>query len=211
MSHPSSSETLSDGLFGYDTDVRKARGENLREDVQDWLGNVGPGGEQRVLDPGYGRDAPVVPLATRIKAVTAATGLPVALLDTGPAPYRMRGLTNLVGGLVRYTGIEARYPDGRDVAMRWPIPSDEPPATEETRQAAESCPLFTDGLLIVDGTQVPATVYRPVRSGAVPTWVAEVGGWYVSVRGTTYDGTRVRLVGADRKPGPGHPRRTGAT
>uniref|UniRef100_UPI002F917C02 hypothetical protein n=1 Tax=Kitasatospora sp. NBC_01519 TaxID=2903576 RepID=UPI002F917C02 len=199
------SRTVADEPSAYDTEVRIARGEILRQDVQDWLDPVG-----RVLDPGFGRTAPTVPLAARIEALAAATGLPVALLDTAAAPDRIRALTGVVGGLVRYTGVETRYRDGRDVAVRWPDPWDNPPAMEETRQLVESCRLFTDGLLIVDGSQVPATVHRPVRGGAT-TWVAEVGGWYVSARGATHDGTRIRLVGADRKPGPGRPRHDGAT
>ncbi|MFE7525339.1 hypothetical protein ACFU7Y_06420 [Kitasatospora sp. NPDC057542] len=203
---PSSSHAVTDEPSGYDTDVRIARGENLRHDAQDWLDPVG-----RVLDPGFGRTAPTVPLVARIEAVAATTGLPVALLDTAVAPHRIRALTGLVGGLVRYTGTETRYRDGREVAVRWPEPWDEPPAMEETRQAVGSCRLFEDGLLIVDGAQVPATVYRPVRGGAAMTWAAEVGGWFVSVRGPAHDGTRVHLVGADRKPGPGRPRHDGAS
>ncbi|MFJ6140199.1 hypothetical protein [Kitasatospora sp. NPDC092286] len=203
--------TLADEPSGHEDDERTARHENLLQDVQNWLEPVAPDGAHRVLDPGFGQAVPAVALAARAEAVSAATGLPVALLEDAPAPHRSEALTDLVDGTVRYVGARARYRDGLHVTVRWPDPADEPPATDEVRQAATSCALFNDGLLVVDGTPLPATVYRPGRGAPVITRAAMARGWYVSVHGPDRDGIRVQLKTVNRAPGPGLPRRGNAT
>ncbi|MFE4512639.1 hypothetical protein ACFRMQ_00365 [Kitasatospora sp. NPDC056783] len=203
--------TRADEPSGHEDHERSAHHENLLKDVQDWLAPVAPDGAHRVLDPGFGQSVPAVALPARAQALSAATGLPVALLEDAPAPHRIEALTDLVDGTVRYVGVRTRYRDGLHVTVRWLNPADEPPASDELRQAAASCSLFDDGLLVVDGTPLPATVYRPRHGAPVITRAAMARGWYVSVHGPDRDGIRVRLEAADRAPGPGLPRRGNAT
>ncbi|MEE1820993.1 hypothetical protein PUR61_02070 [Streptomyces sp. BE20] len=197
-------------VLSRDPDYLDALEENSRRQARDWLDPVGTDGTRRVLDPGFGLGTPALSLTDRVATVRAATGLPVALLDGPAAPRRITALTALVDGASHYAGTETRYPDGRSVRVHWPtLPP--PAATAGTAAAVQDSGLFARSTPVVDGTPVEATGCRSRPGGPVVTRLAEAGGWLVSVSGQDLDGTRVRLVGADRAPGPGLPRTGDAT
>ncbi|MFD9062296.1 Scr1 family TA system antitoxin-like transcriptional regulator [Kitasatospora purpeofusca] len=201
-----------DGRLAHDPDYLAALDANVCRRASEWLHPVRPDGVRRVLDPGFGQDAPEVALDERVDALRRATGLPVALLDTDTPPQRISALTGSVDGLPRYTGIVARYADGRSAELRLPCPLGPPPQTAGTPSAEEDCGLFTRSHLTVDGARVEATGCRQEPDQPVAWRLADVGGWNVGVRGTAVaDGAAVRVVGAGQRPGPGHLCTTGAT
>ncbi|MFB7673166.1 hypothetical protein ACFC26_17330 [Kitasatospora purpeofusca] len=198
------------GRLADDPDYLAALDAHQCRQASEWLHPVRADGVRRVLDPGFGQDAPEIALDARVDALRLATGLPVALLATDTPPKRISALTGSVDGLSRYTGIVARYADGRSAELRLPCPLDPPP--QNTASAEEACGLFTRSYLTVDGTPVGATGCRQEPDGPVEWRLADVGGWNVGVRGTAVaDGAAVRVVGVGRPPGPGHLCTTGAT
>ncbi|MFB8290238.1 hypothetical protein [Kitasatospora purpeofusca] len=200
------------GRLALDPDYLAALDADLCRRASEWLHPVRPDGVRRVLDPGFGQDAPEVDLDDRIEAVRRATGLPVVLLDTDESPKRISALTRCVDGLSRYTGTVTRYADGRCAELRLPCPLGPPPRNADTSAAEEACGLFTHSHLTVDGTRVDATGCRQEPDGPVELRLADVGGWNIGARGTAVaDGAAVRTVGAGQPPRPGHLCTTGAT
>ncbi|MEV7595761.1 hypothetical protein AB0O91_00020 [Kitasatospora sp. NPDC089797] len=195
--------------YGYAGAALTAHAEGLRREVADWFHRTRPHCGAPVLDPGYGRGAPHLTVEQRVGAVMAATGLPLALLDSDTAPLRITAISGAVEGTNRFTGIEAVYADGLRVTQRLPEPV-EPADTDAVAQAAAQCGLFTGGVLVIDGIRCEATVLHAAPGGPVRMRMAQAGGWRVGVRGQSSDGIAVRLADPGRLAAPGRPNPTGA-
>ncbi|GHH78955.1 hypothetical protein GCM10018781_55860 [Kitasatospora indigofera] len=176
--------------------VLAARHLELDADVTHWHAAGEPGGAELVLDPGFGRDGAPMPVQNRASYVSGATGLPVALLAGGGQPVRITAEVQLVGGVRRYTRVEARYADGLRVTVA--VPCDLPPlgpgAQVASQRALEESTTFRSSRLVVDGESVEAVTYRPRPDGPAATWCAEVRGWSLRVSGGVAEGPDPEVV-----------------
>ncbi len=185
----------------------------LADDVADWQAAGEPGGAEMVLDPGFGRGRAPVPLNERAWCDSDATGLPVALLAAIDQPVRITAEAQLVGGVRRYTRVEARYRDGVRVTVA--VPCDLPPLGVEAQAAAqralEESTTFRPSWLVVDGEIVQAVTYRPAPNRLAATRCADVRGWSVRVSGPVATGPDPQVVllppGAVRTEASGLPAR----